>query len=424
MTSAKTPAPIRPTAYVLLLAGAVCAGMGQTIVFSVLPPLAREIGLTDRQVVTIFMTSAIFWVLTGPQWGRRSDISGRKIFIFIGLFGFGVSMLSFGAMIKIGLLGGIAGMPLFLLLITTRSLYGIVGSAGPPAAQAYIADRTSLEKRTAGIANFSAAFGLGAMIGPGFGAVFSVIEKTAPFFAIGVVALVMSVVVVQFLPEKSSPLEREQKVKVKLSDKRIRPFIIYGVGFGFTNAILIQTITFYFIDVLEVSTEAASQIAGIGLMTGAMAALFSQLVIVQRFNVEPRILLRVAPVLLVLGHTLIWALPELGPVIFGMTLAGFGAGLAVPGFNAAASIAVTKEEQGSAIGLASAAGASGFIIAPLIGIQLYIMGPQIAYMFTSGLGVALLVFAMFSAAVGEASPKRIAAAIASSERDPATAPYQ
>ncbi len=400
----------RRLAFMLLLAGAVCAGMGQTIVFSILPPIARDIGVSDLQVVLIFMISAVCWVVFVPRWGRRSDDGGRKPFILIGLIGFAVSMILFGASIEFGLLGALSGAPLYVLLVLTRSLYGVFGSAGPPAAQAYIADRTSAVDRTAGIASFSAAFGLGAMLGPGFGAVAALLGPTAPFFAIAGLAAIMSVAVYLYLPEHTRPKQRKKSVKMKLTDRRIRPFLIFGLVFGVANAILVQTIAFYFMDALGVTTEMAPQLVGLGLMGGAMAALFSQVVVVQRFGVEPRLLMRIAPVLVVAGHGLIWTLPHLAPVIFGMVLAGFGAGLAVPGFNAAASLAVAPDEQGAAIGLTGAAGASGFIIAPLLGVGLYSMAPQIPYICTTLLGAALWIFAMTSRAVGDASPSRIAAA--------------
>ncbi|NOX81954.1 MAG: MFS transporter [Alphaproteobacteria bacterium] len=399
----------RRLAFMLLLAGAVCAGMGQTIVFSILPPIARDIGVSDLQVVLIFMISAVCWVVFVPRWGRRSDDGGRKPFILIGLIGFAVSMVLFGASIEFGLLGALSGAPLYILLVLTRSLYGVFGSAGPPAAQAYIADRTTAVDRTAGIASFSAAFGLGAMLGPGFGAVAALLGPTAPFFAIAGLAAIMSVAVYLYLPERTRPKQRKKPVKMKLTDRRIRPFLIFGLIFGVANAILVQTIAFYFMDMLGVTTAMAPQLVGLGLMGGAMAALFSQIVVVQRFGVEPRLLMRIAPVLIVAGHGLIWTLPHLAPVIFGMVLSGFGAGLAVPGFNAAASLAVRPDEQGAAIGLTGAAGASGFIIAPLLGVGLYSIAPQIPYIGTTLLGAALWVFAMTSRAVGDASPSRIAA---------------
>ncbi len=408
-THAASSPKARRLAFMLLLAGAVCAGMGQTIVFSILPPIARDIGVSDLQVVLIFMISAVCWVVFVPRWGRRSDDGGRKPFILISLIGFAVSMILFGASIEFGLLGALSGAPLYVLLVLTRSLYGVFGSAGPPAAQAYIADRTSAIDRTAGIASFSAAFGLGAMLGPGFGAVAALLGATAPFFAIAGLAAFMSIAVYLYLPEHTRPKQRKKSVKMKLTDRRIRPFLIFGLVFGVANAILVQTIAFYFMDALGVTTEMAPQLVGLGLMGGAMAALFSQVVIVQRFGVEPRLLMRIAPVLIVAGHGLIWTLPHLTPVIFGMVLAGFGAGLAVPGFNAAASLVVTPDEQGAAIGLTGAAGASGFIIAPLLGVGLYSIAPQIPYICTTLLGAALWVFAMTSRAVGEASPSRLAA---------------
>ncbi|MBL4619189.1 MAG: MFS transporter [Marinicaulis sp.] len=405
IADAPTSARGRAFAIALLLAGAVCAGMGQTIAFSVLPPLAREIGLSDLQVGLIFMISATCWVSSGPRWGRASDKSSRKPFILIGLIGFAISSLLFGISIRLGVVGALSGLPLYLLIVGTRSLYGLLGSAGPPAAQAYIADRTSQKDRTAGIASFSAAFGLGAMLGPGFGAAAAIFGPVAPFFAMAGLAAIMSIAVFAFLPERTKPVQRAKRVKLKLTDPRLRPFLIFGLTFGIINAIPIQTIGFYFIDRLGFSTELAPQLVGVGLMGGAMASLFSQLVIVQRLRLAPKMLMRIAPPLIILGHILIWTTAHLGTVVFGMVLAGFGAGLAIPGYNAAASLAVRSDEQGGAIGLANAAGASGFIISPLIGFGLYALSPQAPYIFTMLLAVALWAFALNSRAIKTAQPE-------------------
>ena len=415
-----TSARARAFAIALLLVGAVCAGMGQTIVFSVLPPLAREIGLSDLQVGLIFMVSATCWVSTGPRWGLASDRRGRKPFILIGLIGFAVSMFLFGTSIRLGVIGTLSGMPLYALMVVTRTLYGVFGSAGPPAAQAYIADRTTAKDRTAGIASFSAAFGLGAMLGPGFGAAAAIFGPVAPFFAMTLLAGIMSVAVFVFLPERTKPVQREKQSTLKLNDKRLRPFLIFGLSFGVANAIPIQTIGFYFIDRLGFSTELAPQLVGVGLMGGAMASLFSQLVIVQRFGLAPRILMRIAPGLMVVGHLLIWTTASLGPVVFGMVIAGFGAGLAVPGFNAAASLAVKPDEQGAAIGLANAAGASGFIVSPIIGFGLYGLSPQLPYIFTMMIAAILWIYALNSRAIQNAHPEAVVDAVG----EPASTPYR
>ncbi|WP_425410358.1 MFS transporter [Hyphococcus sp.] len=394
----------RRFAIALLLAGAVCAGMGQTIVFSVLPPLARELGLSNFQVGAIFMVSACLWVFLGPFWGRRSDVKGRKPFVILGLSGFAVSMALFATSIQLGIAGVVAGWQLYFLMVLTRALFGVIGSAGPPAAQAYIADRTNRMDRTAGIAGFTAAFGFGAMLGPSFGAVTILIGPTAPFFAAAMLAAVMCIAVLIFLPERTGPTERKKGKSVRLTDSRLTPFFIFAITFSIMNAIPIQTIAFYFIDRLGFSTSAAPAYVSIGLTAGAMASLFSQLVIVQRFRFPPARLMRTAPMLMIAGHTLIWLSSDLWPVVIGMLISGLGAGMAIPAATSATSLAVAPEEQGAAIGLANSAGAAGFIVSPLIGFWLYGLAPQAPYYFTTALAIMLLAFAWKSRAVGEALP--------------------
>ena len=82
-----------PREFALLFACLVSVGMGQSMLFSVLPPAARGIGLTPFQVSTIFATSASLWVFVSPAWGRRSDVAGRRRVMMIGLLGYALSLL-------------------------------------------------------------------------------------------------------------------------------------------------------------------------------------------------------------------------------------------------------------------------------------------------------------------------------------------
>lgn len=396
---AAAPRPVRRFALPLLFAGALCTGMGQTIVFSVLPPLARELALKDYQVLFVFMISAIGWVSMGPRWGRVSDEVGRKPLILLGLGGFAISMILFGASIQLGVVGALSGLPLYIMMVLTRSIYGIIGSAGPPAAQAYIADRTAVADRTRGMAGFSAAFGLGAMIGPAFGAGATFFGKTAPFFGIAIVAVLMSLAVFAFLPENAPPQKRAVKAPLKRTDKRLRAFALFALCFGIINAIPIQTIGFYFIDQLGYSPEDAPLFVSIGLTAGATASLFSQAVLVRQLRLSPSVLMRIAPAILIIGHSMIFAFPHLWSVVLGMTFAGLGAGLAVPGYNAAASLAVDPDEQGAAIGVVNSSGAAGFIISPALAGLLYAISPGVPYMATASLSVVLLFFAWRTKAI-------------------------
>lgn len=386
----------RRFAIALLLAGVMCQGMGQTIVFAVLPPLARNLGLADIQVGFIFLLSSIFWVVLSPRWGRRSDRLGRKPFILLGLSGFSISMVLFASSIRLGLTGLLSGAALYVLIIATRSIYGLIGSAMPSAAQGYIADRTPAKQRTAGMAGFSAAFGLGAMLGPGLGGAAAAIGPLAPLYAVAALAGAMVIVLYFLLPEFTPPQSRTPRMRLKLGDERLRPFLIFGLAFGVINAVPIQTTAFYFIDVLKFDPKVATQFAGIGLMAASMASLFSQLVLVQRFNVQPNILMRAAPALMMAGHTLIIFSTDFGPMVFGLMLSGLGAGMAIPGYSAAASLSVGPDEQGAAAGLANSAGAAGFVVAPLAAFGLYTLSPQAPYLLTATMSAGLLVFAMMN----------------------------
>ena len=124
---------------------------------------------------------------------------------------------------------------------------------------------------------------------------------------------------------------------------------------------------------------------------------------------------------MVVAHGLIWAFPTFWIVVAGMTLGGLGAGLAIPAFNAAASLAVEPDEQGSAIGLANAAGASGFIVSPIVGISLYGWLPQAPFIFTMGLAFLLLIFALTNKTIAKATP---GAGLVPPGEKPASAAYK
>ncbi|HBK92578.1 MAG TPA: MFS transporter [Parvularcula sp.] len=400
----------RAIAFSILLAGVVCMGMGQTIVFAVLPPLARDLGVGDFQVLAIFMLSALFWVLMGPIWGRNSDIYGRRPFIVIGLTAFAVSTASFATVLHLGLDGALAGAALYALLLGTRSLYGVIGSATPGAAQAYIADRTPVERRTAGMSAFSAAFGIGAMVGPAFAGAVVALDPLAPLYAVAAAAACSVVAVWFFLPERTAPKERTARPALSPLDRRIRAFLVYGLATAIATAIPIQFIAFYFIDRLGLGSKDALQLVGVALSAAAMASLFSQLVLVQRFNLPPMTLMRAGPILVAIGHAIIAASTMIGPLVFGMLLSGLGAGMLGPGFIGGASLAVRNEEQGSAAGLSNAAGASGFIFAPILGHYFYAIAPGALFIATASIAAACAVYAFVEKDLARHLPKPAAPA--------------
>jgi MFS family permease len=387
----------RRRAFTILFFSLMCLGAGQSVMFAILPSLARELGLSELQASLPFVSSATIWVFSSGFWGARSDHWGRKPVILIGLTAFGISFASFAIVTSMGVNRFLPVMVAWPLMIATRSLYGIFGSGAAPSAQAYVADRTTRAERTQGVATIGAAFGLGTTVGPGIGAALVVFGLFAPFYFTAAVAFASAAAIWFFLPERTSPRHHPHiKSTLKWHDRRVLPFIIYGLGISTAGAIPIQTVGYLFMDVLHLKPDDTPQYISIGLMASSMAALFAQLVIVQRFNLSARTLIQWGGIIALLSNIVFAIGHQFGPLVFALVISGLGFGMARPGYSAAASLAVSPQEQGAIAGLTGATAGAGFIFGPLIGNALYEWHPVAPYLFGAGLMAALYVYAHFS----------------------------
>ena len=198
------------------------------------------------------------------------------------------------------------------------------------------------------------------------------------------------------LPERSAPHQRREVPKLSWRDPRVLPFIIFGVAMGTAGAIPIQTIGFFIGDVLHKSVDDTTQLAGVGLMATSIASLFAQFVLVQRFKLTTRFLMRAGTIVALGSNLLFLVAPNYGLIVFALVLSGLGFGMVRPGYAAAASMSVPPDEQGSVAGLTGAAGASGFIFAPLIGNALYGLSPHAPYLLGAVLMLILAIYSFWS----------------------------
>jgi MFS family permease len=138
-----------------------------------------------------------------PMWGKVSDRLGRRPILLLGLAGSVVFYSLFGIASEVGQAGSIkAGL---VLLFLARLGAGVAG-ATISTAQAVIADITTAETRSRGMAMIGAAFGIGFTFGPllGFASLF-VPTKGAPGFAAAAFSLVALTLALRLLPETLKP---------------------------------------------------------------------------------------------------------------------------------------------------------------------------------------------------------------------------
>ena len=127
--------------------GLFSVGLGQSFVFVIVPPLARDLGMTEIQISLVFAFSAIAWALTSASWGRASDRYGRRNIAMLGLIGYAASLVTMITPLFLVEKNIIDIVFLFPLLIFGRLLNGLLGSATRPAAFAYVADNSSRDKQ-------------------------------------------------------------------------------------------------------------------------------------------------------------------------------------------------------------------------------------------------------------------------------------
>ena len=181
MTSSTLPTTTASKLSIRLVMFSVLAtGIGQSMTFTLLAPLGREVGFGEVQIGLIISCSALVFTLTSPFWGRTSDRWGRKPVLLMGLFGYTFGCIMFATVFFFGLKGVLSGTTLYLLVISSRVLMASLMSAAPSAASAYIADTTTTEQRVAGMGRLGAARTLGAILGPAMCGFLAVIGLLAP----------------------------------------------------------------------------------------------------------------------------------------------------------------------------------------------------------------------------------------------------
>jgi MFS family permease len=388
----------RRRAFVILFVSMTCMGAGQSVMYIVLPSLVRKLGLHEWQGQLPFTVSAAIWVFTSHFWGKRSDHWGRKSVILIGLTAFGISFALFAVFAQLGvakiLLVGLA----YPLMVVARAIYGIFGSGAAPAAQAYVADRTTRAERMQGVAAIGAAFGIGTTAGPLFGSWLSAFGLFAPFYATAVVALGSAAAIFLFLPERTRPRVRLDGHRATLQwyDRRILPFVIFATGISTAGAIPVPLMGYLFIDSLHLEPSLANQYTGIGILAMALATLFSQLVLVQRFNISARALIHWGTLIGFASFVMLAVGGPFGALVSALTISGIGFGMVRPSYTAAASLTVNAEEQGAVAGIISATSAAGFIFGPQAATALYPLMHRAPWIWGAVMMAGLYAYALLS----------------------------
>ncbi|MFC4425280.1 MFS transporter [Deinococcus navajonensis] len=370
------PGPAAGRTKVLLFLTIFIAMLGLSVLFPIIGPLGRQLGLSETQTGWFSTAYSLMQFVFSPIWGARSERQGRKPILITGLLGFSLSFGLFGLVAQLGLGGAVSGGLLFGLLVAARLLGGMLSSATLPTAQAMMADLSREEDRAAGMGLIGAAFGLGVVFGPALGALLSTVSLTAPVFFSAGLGLLTALVAARVLPEtrREGDAEAEKgERRALLTQGPIPLFLVVSALSTLASVGMEQTISFYVQDTLNLTPEGAARtVGGMLAVFGVVAALVQGGAIRPLSKkLPPTPLLTAGLLVMASGMFLLPQMHSVWPITVALAVIGVGSAILSPTLSAALSLSVPASQQGTVAGLNSSALALGRMTGPLIGTGLY-----------------------------------------------------
>lgn len=378
----------------ILAGGVVIFAIGQSLLFIIVAPMARSIGLSETQFGLVFSLANFSLVFAAPFWGKKSDSIGRKPVFIFGLIGSGVGTLLMATTLKMGMAHSLTTTGLMAMLFLSRCVYGLTSSSIYPSSAAYIADVTEWQDRAKGMALIGSANSLGSILGPAIGGGLAFLGVLFPMYAAAAISVIGAVAAMIWLVEPAQHLERKKnknrKPTLKFTDRRLRPYMIIWATF-FVIFISLNFITaFYIQDRLGITDmSAVMRTASLALASMAIVITLVQGVLFQMIKLSPQLLLRLCGPAFAIGLFTMAASTNVAMLMTGFGILGLAFSFATPGINGSASMAVDPHEQGTAAGYLSAANTSGAILGPLVGTTLYKLAPN-APMLAGGVAMVLI----------------------------------
>ncbi len=349
-----------------MLGSLAVTGVGQTLLYALLPLASRRLGLSSGQSSQVFALSALLWSLSSPFWGRIADRSGGLATLITGMLGQGLSNLVVGLTLLGALRGTVPHQAVYPALLVLRGINGIFGSAVLPSAQGLALRRAPLTPRIAVVGAIATAWSVGTMTGPGFAAALAPLGLAAPLLvAAGLAAVASSVLAVRAGgggPPVASGGGRSHALT--MIRRRIWGYMLMQLAVGTASAVVSQATGFFVQDRLGLSPHGAATVTGIALSVLAGCSIAGQILAIR---------LRPSALALITGGAAAVAAASIAAVLaqrtsvlipaLGVIGAGFGA--TTLGISTAASLQTRAGQQGAVAGTLASAGSLGAIVSAL-----------------------------------------------------------
>ena len=337
---------------------------------------------------------ALMQFLCAPLWGRWSDRIGRKPLVLIGIGGFAMAQALFGLANSLWLFYG------------ARLIGGILSSAMFPAVTAYVADVTTEDERSRGMAWEGTAVSLGVVFGPALGGLLArsdlqlrmgsdrltIPAFSVPFFVAALLALLTLPVVIRWLPESFLPSvsafapEKQAANGWRDLGTQLWPLLTLTLAAQFGLAMFEATFALH---AREMLGYGPARVGAVFMVCGSVMSVFQGGAV---GYLAPRMS---AGYQIALGFVLMGV--DLAVLLFArstslvLTIVGLlalGMALITPNLTALVSKG-QKQQTGAALGLRNAANSLGQTAGPALGGLLFALDMRAAYSITGALLVGI-----------------------------------
>ncbi|MCZ2723195.1 MFS transporter [Marinomonas sp. 15G1-11] len=376
---------------IILLACLTSVGIGQSFIFTSLPPIGREIGLSDVRISSIITIGAIFFVIGAFLWGGIIARIGRMKSILFGMSSYVITLGFTGFVLQQSLLKSLPAETTYYLLICLRIVFGLGISGIVPAIQTYLVLHGDPNKRSSTIASIGASFSIGMILGPALASFASSISLTAPFYLIAAFAVLLFLLV--FLIVKDTT-----HVKVMIKPKSINwlkhpalPFLIMStlVILGITG--IQQIMGFLLQDRFGWSAVETTTQLGYAMMVMSLMSILVQMVLVPKFELGPTMLIYLGVLFAVIAQVCFITMQSYFGIVLAMGLFGICCGFLFPGVITAQTILAENDEQSRLASVNASLQGVGGASGPILMASLYQINSTIPFVF---LGIAYLILFM------------------------------
>ena len=339
---------------------------------------ARKLGASGLVIGLLLASMFLVQMVASPPWGALSDRVGRKAVFLV------CTCLSAGSWVVYAFSSSL------WLILASRVLAGLA-AANVVAGQAYLADISSDETRSAAMGRVGAAISGGLILGPALGMQLAARRGTEFLGLVAAGCSALAVAVGLFIGKSA------QRAETRPGSKHGFNFGLVRDNAGLRSLVVLATVAWFALATLEgtfgrLITEhyrlSETIFGDIFSMESLLGAVVQGLVLGWVVsNLKERWTLRVGFFLVGVGLLLTPFAPTVWVLFLVSGLYSVGSALANPTLNSSASNLVGEERQGELFGLLQGSRSIGFLVGPALGGALFDWRPQAPYLLAGSVGL-------------------------------------